>query len=138
MWDIVWIPNYYIHLYKLTGRIIKKHDIRVSITLVHAINKITIKQYGGAYHVAMFDCCDVIKLSRSTCCRLASSTPGECCDNSKSTQLHLVNFNSNSISNLSIPISIPFFPRLFLPNFFTMSRYSEYLLGIHTPSLYSK
>ena len=59
--------------------------------------------------------------------------------NSNSTQFHLV--NSNSTSNLSITIQFQNFQfRLFFCLiFFTMSRYSEYLLGIHTPSsLYSK
>jgi len=53
--------------------------------------------------------------------------------NSNFTQFHLVNSNSNSTSNLSIPIQFQFqifqsqfrFFRLFLPNLFTMSRYSE-------------
>jgi len=53
-----------------------------------------------------------------------------------STQFDLV--NSNSTSNLSIQIQFQNFQfkfRLFVCLiFFTMSRYSEYLLGIHTPS----
>ena len=48
-------------------------------------------------------------------------------------QFHLKFINSK----ISIPI--PFFSDSFCFIFFTMSRYSEYLLGIHTPSsLYSK
>jgi len=60
-----------------------------------------------------------------------------------SIQFHLV--NSNSTSNLSIPIQFQFqnfqfqFRLFFGLIFFTMSRYSEYLLGIHIlSSLYSK